>query len=135
MTDRMTGPDDDALPELIIADVDGTVLDLLRDIQRAALTHSEAAQAMGAALVEEGRLFAQTAEGRRWRETILGSALLERALLVWQNATLWMAEEPDGAPAPSSLVDAVAAVAASPRRDALLDRLFRDLDEGAGRDL
>jgi hypothetical protein len=48
---------------------------------------------------------------------------------VWQSATLWMLEEQDGAATPSALIDAVAAAAASPDRDVLLDRLFREMGE------
>jgi hypothetical protein len=124
-------PETDDVPELVIASEDDSVVDLLRDIQRAALLHSEAAQAFCGALVEEGRLFAQTAEGRLWKERLARSALVERALIVWQNATMWIAEEGDAQAAPSALIDAVAAVAASPQRDVLLDRLFRGLDETA----
>jgi hypothetical protein len=121
----------DDVPELVIEDRDESILALLRTLQRAVLTHPEAAQALYGALVEEGRLFAQTAEGRRWQERLEGSALLERALLVWQNASLWVTEERADGAAPSALVDAVAAAAASPARDVLLERLFRDVDGGA----
>jgi hypothetical protein len=129
----MSAPDDDddpSVPELVIADQDQAILDLCRELQRAALTHPEAARALYAALGREGRLFAQTAEGKRWQERVSRSALLERALLVWQSATLWMTEEPAEGSTPSALIDAVAAAAASPRRDQLLDRLFRDQHEG-----
>jgi len=126
----MTVPVEDGVPELVIADQEAAILDLLRDLQRSALLHSEAARALYEGLVVEGRLFAQTAEGKRWHDRILRSALLERALLVWQNATLFTTDEPGEGATPSALIDAVAAAAASPRRDALLDRLFRDMDDG-----
>ena len=128
----MTAPPEmkDGVPELVIGDQEGAILDLLRDLQRGALLHSEAARALYDGLVDEGRLFAQTAEGKRWHDRILRSALLERALLVWQNATLFTTEEPGDGATPSALIDAVAAAAASPRRDALLDRLFRDMVDG-----
>jgi hypothetical protein len=127
----MITPLDASLPEIAIKDRDDTVLDLLRDLQRAALMHPEAAQALFAGLVAEGRSFAETAEGRRWKEKVARSALLERAQLVWQNATLWITERSERGATPSALIDAMAAAASSPRRDLLLDRLFRDLDEGA----
>lgn len=126
----MTGPVEDSVPELVIANQEAAIVDLLRDLQRGALLHSEAARALYEGLVAEGRLFAQTAEGKRWHDRILRSALLERALLVWQNATLFMTDEPGDGATPSALIDAVAVAAASPRRDALLDRLFRDMDDG-----
>jgi hypothetical protein len=120
----------DGIPELAITDGDDAIVALLRDVQRALLVHPEAGQALFARLAQEGRMFAQTEEGRRWRERIEGSALLERAVLVWQNAAMWMTDEAADGAAPSALIDAVAAAAMSPRRDVLLERLFRDLEGG-----
>jgi hypothetical protein len=119
------------LPNLTLSDDDDAIVDLLREVQRAVLAHPEAGRAIFAALVREGRLFAQTSEGQRWQEQAARSALLERALLVWQSATLWMLEEPDDGATPSALVDAVASAATAPGRDVLLDRLFREM-EGNG---
>jgi hypothetical protein len=116
------------LPEVQLGDEADAIVDLLREVQRSVMAHPEASRAIFSALVKEGRLFAQTSEGQRWRDQIERSALLERALLVWQSATLWMLEEQDGA-TPSALVDAVASAAASPDRDVLLDRLFREMGE------
>ena len=126
------GHDDDDVPELAITEQHEAITELLRELQRAALIHPEASRALFGAMVNEGRLFAQTDEGRRWKERIRGSALLERALIVWQTATLWMTEEPDDGAAPSALIDAVAAAARSPRRDELLERMFRGLGEQDG---
>jgi hypothetical protein len=122
----MTGEGE--LPELVISDEDQTILALLRELQRAVLVHSEAARALFGALAREGRMFAQTAEGRVWQERLQRSALLDRALIVWQSATSWIVEDSAEGATPSAVIDAVAAAARSPRRDALLDRLFQDLD-------
>jgi hypothetical protein len=122
------GRSEDDVPELVIRDADAAILTLLRQLQAALLLHPEAGQALYGWLAQEGRLFGQTEDGRRWRDRIERSALLERALLVWQNAAMWMTDEtPDGG-APSALIDAVAAAAMSPRRDALVERLFRELE-------
>lgn len=126
----MSGPVDEALPELVISEQDDAIVALLRQIQRAVLAHPEAGQALFRALVAEGRLFAQTGEGRRWREKLDRSALIERAGLVWQNATLWMNEEGGDGAIPSVMIDAVTAAGASPERDELLERLYRSLDGG-----
>jgi hypothetical protein len=125
---------DDGIPELVIVDEDDAVLDHLRRIQRAMLVHPEAGLALYHGLVEEGRLFAQTSDGSLWQERLRNSALLERALLVWQNASVWMTEEDSDAVAPSALVDAVSEVAMSNRRDALLEKLFRTLDQAPSGD-
>lgn len=123
---------DAAVPELAITDEDEVLLALLARIQTAMLMHPEAGVALFRGLAEEGRLFAQTASGRRWRDRLCRSELLERALLVWQNVSLWMTEDTsDFAAVPSGLVDAVATVAASSSRDVLLERLFRAMDVGS----
>jgi hypothetical protein len=124
----MTASRVDDLPELVIGDHDDAIVALLRRIQGAMLVHPEAGLALYRSLGAEGRLFAQTTEGRLWWERLQGSALLERALLVWQSASVWMTEESQGALAPSALVDAVAQAAMSSRRDALLERLFSSVD-------
>jgi hypothetical protein len=119
----MTAPEPG--PELVITDQHESIVELLRELQRAVLVHPEAARALFKALAAEGRVFAETAEGRHWQERVLESALLERALLVWQSATLWLSEEPDDGTTPSAVIDAVAAAARSPERDLLLEQLFR----------
>ena len=121
----------EAVVELVIGDHEAAVVDLLRELQRAALVHPEAARGLFNALAAEGRSFAQTSEGKRLKERIVASMLLQRAVLVWQNATLWITEEPDHCVTPSALVDAIAAAASSPRRDVLLDTLFRNAEDGA----
>jgi len=113
------------IPELVISDQNEAILQLLRELQRAVLVHPEATRALFDGFVAEGRSFAQTAEGQRWKERVLESALLERALVVWQSATLWLTEEPGHGATPAALIDAVAAAARSPERDLLLERLFR----------
>jgi hypothetical protein len=124
----------DGVPTVTIGDDGDGVVQLLRELQRMALVHPEAMRAIFAALMKEGRLFAQTADGARWKERVLRSRLLERGLLVWQTATLWLSEEGGDGATPSALVDAVASAATSPERDVLLDRLFRQLDDEGGAD-
>lgn len=113
------------IPELSISDQSEDIVALLRELQRAVLVHPEAARALFDAFAKEGRLFAQTAEGQRWSQRVLESELLERALLVWQSATLWTSDEPGNGATPTALIDAVASAARSPERDLLLERLFR----------
>ena len=115
----------DDVPELTIGDSEAATLSLLRTLQRAALLHAEAARGLFNTFVAEGRAFAQTTEGARFRQQLVESRLVERATLVWQGATLWVTEDPNPSAVPSALVDAIAATAASPRRDPLLDELFR----------
>jgi hypothetical protein len=113
------------VPELAIFDQSEAIVDLLRELQRAVLVHPEASRALFEAFVAEGRMFAQTTDGKRWEKRLLESELLERALLVWQSATLWVTEEPGSGATPSALIDAMAAAARSPERDLMLEQLFR----------
>ncbi|MFI5308068.1 MAG: hypothetical protein ACHQ53_11980 [Polyangiales bacterium] len=122
------------VPTLTISDADEQVIALLRELQRAVLLHPEAARALFRALAREGRAFAQTVEGARWKERIASSELVARALLVMQTATLFALEEETAGATPSALVDAIASAAATPGRDALVERLLRGLDGGAEHD-
>jgi hypothetical protein len=122
------------VPTLNIGDTDEHVIALLRELQRAVLLHPEASRALFGALVREGRAFAQTADGARWKQRITRSQLVARALLVMQTATLFALEEDAASATPSALVDAIAAAAQTPGRDALIERLLRGLDQGAEHD-
>jgi len=122
------------LPTLTVGDDDEHVIALLRELQRAVLLHPEAARALFRALAREGRMFAQTADGARWKERIARSELVARASLVLQTATLFALEEEGGGTTPSALVDAVASTAAGPGRDALVERFLRGIDGEVERD-
>ena len=126
----MTRTPEHDLPTLTISDDDAGIVSLLRELQRAVLLHPEAARALFQALAREGRLFAQTAEGERWKQRVVRSELVSRAQLVAQSATFWLLEEERAGTTPSALVEAIAAAASKPGRDALLDRLLRELDGG-----
>ena len=127
----MTHPVTADVPTLTISDADEQVIALLRELQRAVLLHPEAARALFSALTREGRAFAQTADGARWKERIARSQLVARALLVMQTATLFALEEESTGATPSALVDALASDAATPGRDAMVERLLRGLVGGA----
>lgn len=59
------------------------ILDLLNAAQLALLEHPTAAQAAFAALVREGRQYAETDEGKEWLEVLGRSGLMQRARWVW----------------------------------------------------
>jgi hypothetical protein len=122
------------LPTLTIGDSDEHLTALLGQLQRAVLLHPEAARALCYALAREGREFAQTAEGARWKERIARSQLVARALIVVQTATLFALEESTAGVTPSALVDAIAAAARTPARDVVIDRLLQGRDDGPGHD-
>jgi hypothetical protein len=92
---------------------EATVEDLLRKAQLLLLRHPAAAQAAFSSLVAEGRRFAATPEGARWRDALAGSALVRRARLAWEKTTLGMLEESPAGLLPSTLIELL--VAASPQ--------------------
>jgi hypothetical protein len=116
--------DDAALPTVRVGDGQDAIDGVLDEVRLIALKHPEAFRAALAALRAEGQAFAQTAEGERWRQRLLRSALLNRLSLLWQHV-----EEISGEPAadqvtPSALVDSLFRVARSPDRDRILDLWF-----------
>jgi len=69
------------------AALDRAVLALMRRGARLVWTHPVAAQAAFAALVAEGRAFAQTDEGARWEAALRGSPAIERAFRAFEMLT------------------------------------------------
>lgn len=84
---------------------DDATLQRLRAAQTVLVKYPVAAQAAFAALVREGRHFASTDEGRRWKERLSGSPLLARARTLFEGLAGGVVSE--GAEAlPSAYVDA-----------------------------
>jgi hypothetical protein len=81
--------------------------------------------ALVSALAADGRDFAATAEGQRWRDLLERSDFLPRARLLWDALGLGgLAGAPVSAgPPPSRVVQVLAEVAGSPRLEALLATL------------
>jgi len=57
------------------------------------LKHPVAARAAFRAVAAEGRRFAETEEGARWKHRLAGSDLVRRGRSVWELATLGMVDE------------------------------------------
>lgn len=114
-------------------DAGDTIGTALRDVQELVLRHPIAMRAALGALVEEGRRFAATEEGRVLRDRLEHSAFVRRARLVWQMAShsLLSELEPGAADAsglPSAWLDGLFAAAADDP-DRVLDRLFGVSDD------
>ena len=120
---------EDEMPRVELRDPVPTEMALLRALQRAMLTHPVAAQTAFTALMAEGRRFGETPDGRRWKERLVKSALLQQACYVFDLTTLGMLEEQSGSSLPSSYLDALFMVAASGDADALLNQLFWSGDD------
>jgi hypothetical protein len=112
-----------------VASSDEELVQILREGQFLILRHPVAAQAALQALVAEGRRFAETADGRRWKDRLARSELIRRGRMIWQGSVLNMLEEDSPAPLPSAFLDAVLAASASENLPALLSQLFLDQDD------
>jgi hypothetical protein len=97
---------------------------LLRRAQELLLTHPIAAQAIFRAFVAEGRAFALTPEGARWKAEIEGSELIRRGRVVWEVGTLNTLEDDAETIIPSKILDAVVKAAATSDLEPMLSRLF-----------
>ena len=73
----------DYLPRLVLRD-DDVLARRLREGQRLLESSPELARAIVQACVAEGRRFAETPEGARWKETLSRSELMQRGRLIWQ---------------------------------------------------
>jgi hypothetical protein len=116
----------ETLPRLAIDPVPDPLIDILRAASRLVLTHPVAAQAAFSAVVAEGRRFAQTAAGRRWKEVLAASPLIQRGSALWEGSVLSLLEDDPATILPSAILDAV--VLATQRNDLLsvLQRLALD---------
>ena len=115
---------DPELPRIELKDLQPVEVDLLLALQRTLLTHPVACQAAFSALVAEGRRFAETPEGRAWRDRLVHSSLLRQARLVFDLSTLGLLEERTGAALPSGYLDALFMIAAGGEADRVLNQLF-----------
>lgn len=100
------------------------MLAALRAIQEFVLRHPVAARAAYAALVAEGRAFAETEAGRALHDSLQRSQLLQRARLLWEMASLHALSEETPDLLPSAYLDGLFLAAATRDPDELLDRLF-----------
>jgi hypothetical protein len=116
-----------SIPTLVFDERDDELSSILNAARRAIQAHPIAAQAIFAALAAEGRRFAETPEGREWKERLAGSDLLERARLVWDTVSLTAITEDASEPLPSAYLEGVLRAAAVDALEPLLSRLF---DEG-----
>jgi hypothetical protein len=105
------------VPRLPSYSPDDPLLRVLEQASLILLQHPVAAQAAFAALVAEGRRFAQTAEGRRWKAALARSELVRRGGALWEFSVLNTLEDGGASTLPSTIFDAI--VQAAGRRDLL----------------
>ena len=116
-----------AVPRLTLPAVDDPLASVLRMVSLVILKHPVAAQAAFAALVAEGRRFAQTPEGRWWKAALANSELAERGRALWEASMLHALEDSSDVVLPTAVVDAVVqAVSRTDLESALLRCLRAD---------
>lgn len=102
----------------------GPIPEILRRAQRLVLKHPVAAQAAFAALIAEGRRFAETPEGAAWAAALAGSDLVRRGRQVWDAVGMNMLEDDPDAILPSAYLEALLRAARSPDLEATLRGLY-----------
>lgn len=106
----------DAMLDLLFDEPDDELSRVLYELRWLVLKHPVAARAAIRALRAEGRSFAATPEGLRWKQRLAGSELIRRGQLIWDVGTSHAFESDDVDDVlPGELVDAFARAAA--RRD------------------
>jgi hypothetical protein len=115
--------DGDGLPTVYLP-ASETPLRVLRSLQALILRYPVAANAAFGALIAEGRAFAQTAEGRAWRDKLAASELVHRARLFLDLPGLSILERDSPEILPSSYLDTIFVLASSRKPGELLDLLF-----------
>ena len=113
------------LPRLVLRD-DDSLAHRLRNGQRLLTSSPELVCIVVQACVAEGRRFAQTPEGARWKDTLSRSELIRRGRLVWKAYGLDALLE--GAPklVPSDWLDSFVAQIGSADLEALLAALMAE---------
>jgi hypothetical protein len=114
--------------ELLVEEPGDELSRLLYELRWLVLKHPIAAQSAFRTLVEEGRRYGATAEGRAWRERLAGSELARRGASIFELGTLGMLDGDSDGALPTQMIDAFARAAG--RRD-LEEALARRLEPTA----
>jgi hypothetical protein len=125
-------PDRPPLPRVVVGQVDDPSA-LLRELQFLLLRHPMAMQGLVRALIAEGRRFAETPAGERWRPRLVRSELVRRGRALWEASALGMVEERSATALPSALLDAVLGALTTAEPEAMLDELLQGAVDAVGR--
>lgn len=117
-------------PRLVLGPVQDPLTEMLEQASLLLLQHPVAAQAGFRALVEEGRQFAATDEGKRWYRLLSHSDAILRGRVLWEDSLLNILEDAGDTLIPSALVDALARAVSTHDPHALLAQLFALPQEG-----
>ena len=121
----------DHLPRVVLSEPDDELVQILREGQFLLLKYPQAAQAAFRALVVEGRRFAQTPAGRRWKNRLADSELVRRGRILWEESGLTRLEDNEDTVLPSLVLDALVSALASDDLATLLAQLTQEDDQDA----
>jgi hypothetical protein len=121
--------DPDSLPRLVLSE-DGAAGDslarLLLEGQHLLVRYPQAARALVAAFVAEGRQFAATPEGAAWKERLAASQLVRRGRFIWDAYSLDALLENENGHLPSAWLDVILAAVVNPNLETILANLVVD---------
>ncbi len=124
----MTG-DLDGLLALLAAEPTDDLSALLAELRWLVLKHPVAARAAFRALLAEGRRFAETEDGARWKHRLHGSELVRRGQAIWEIGTMNLLDD-EGTVLPTQLIDAFCYATTRRNLEPELARVFEpDHDE------
>lgn len=114
--------------EFLLEEPDDELGRLLYELRWLVLKHPIAARAAYRALLAEGRRFAETDEGRVWRERLRRSELIRRGTAVFELGTLGALDS--DSVLPTQLIDAFARAAVREDLEEALARRSEPMDPG-----
>lgn len=117
-----------------MSDASPEVTRLLNALQEMVFRHPAAAQALFSSLVAEGRAFAETPEGKVWKEKLARSDLVRQGRVAWDGLTLNALDDQEDVVLPTVILDAFAKAIASADVHAVLAQALEEgiLHEMAG---
>src|SRR5262249_46994666 len=89
-----------SLPRLVLRERD-VLPDLIDQLREVVKRHPMGSRTLVRALTSEGRNFARTVEGQRWRDLLAESDLIRRGRLIWHACSLDMDASEELEPLPS----------------------------------
>ncbi len=114
----------DSLPRLVLTPEPGSLSRLLQEGQHLLVRYPQAARALIAAFVEEGRRFAATPEGQAWKEKLAASEIVHRGRFIWDAYSLDALLESGAERLPSAWLDLILAAVADPDLESILSNLL-----------
>lgn len=99
---------------------------ILRSLRSVMLENPAGARSVVQLLVQEGKRFAETEEGRAWQRSLLGSPPFERLREVWGGVSLGVFDDPDDTePVPTAWLDLLSDMTTSADAASALTRAMR----------